>query len=63
MANLVYDEKIGWYDADEEYCANGDGKKATTTAFTGMNGKYAQLEFVCADCAAEPGLLLNSKDN
>lgn len=50
MTNLAYDESIGWYDPDEEYCIeDGCHKRAVDWELEGMVGDNMVAYAVCED--------------
>lgn len=58
--SLVFDEKVGWYDPQEAYCYNSDGRPAAGEATIGIvmdesaeDGFWEQVELLCAECLSD----------
>lgn len=59
MADLVFDERVGWFDPDEAYCVTeGCNNLAVGERFIGIymdaseptDGFWEQVELLCSDC-------------
>lgn len=62
MADLVYDEKVGWFDPAEQYCANGCKELAVGERSMGIimdpdeptDGFWEHVDKLCINCLSEP---------
>lgn len=62
MAELMYDETVGWYDPDVAFCSEACGRPATHEVIVSMGiepsladmlgdgGAYTVLEARCDEC-------------